>query len=170
MSYNNIIEIRNFRPINTLHCKHLLYILRFFLFFLPFPPEKSCLKPLSDHPPALLLIISRPFSRSVPVAFFSLKKIHTTLRKFPQSSSIFPFRGRLLPLFADVSCSYLRKVPAVFAQGGIPRWGPCAQNLITRLLAHKVSPLFFHLARPGVAEAQIAHFHQLRPSAWEITS
>ena len=43
--------------------------------------------------------------------------------------------------------------PAVFAQGGIPRRGPCVQNPITCLLAHKVSPLFFHLARPGVAEA-----------------
>ena len=126
MSYNNIIEIRNFRPINTLHCKHLLYILRFFsIFFIfsPSPPENSCLKPLSDHPPALLLIISRTFSRSVPVAFFSLKKIHTTPRKFPQSSSIFPFRGHL-PLLpraspapsAGVSCPYLRKVTHAFAE------------------------------------------------------
>ncbi len=63
----------------------------------------------------------------------------------------------------------VRKVPAVFAQGGILTRGPCAQNPIICLLARKVSPLFFHLARPGVAEAQIAHFHQLRTSPWRIT-
>jgi hypothetical protein len=57
----------------------------------------------------------------------------------------------------------LRKVPAVFAQGGIPRRGPCAQNPITRLLAHKVSHLFFHLARPGVAEAQITYLAVCQP-------
>ena len=126
MSYNNIIEIRNFRPTNTLHCKHLLYILRFFskffLFFaLPLPetPPKCppeipfqtffLLSP-APSPPALLLIISRPFSRSVPVAFFSIKKYFILLRGNSRGVVLF------FPS-ADVSCPYLRKVTQAFAEG-----------------------------------------------------
>ena len=47
----------------------------FFIFF-ALPPRKILSKnPYhASPPPALLLAISRPFSRSVPVAFFSLKK------------------------------------------------------------------------------------------------
>ncbi len=111
MSYNNIIEIRNFRPINTLHCKHLLYILRFFqnfFIFSPSPPEKSCLKPLSD----------------LPQPFCSSYLAHSpALSPWPSSPSkkfiLLCGNSRREDLFfpsADVSCPYLRKVTHAFAE------------------------------------------------------